>query len=236
MMFEILKDLLFPKICFGCGRWGEYLCSDCLNKIKVSDKRICPACGRPAVGGKTHPVCKKRYSLDGLTSVFEYSGFFKRILKKLKYRFVFDVSQDLVELFLTSLGEDIVFTQILSQHPRGDSLLIPVPLHPSRERWRGFNQAKLLGESIAQNLGIKIMPDLLLRIKKTKPQVFLKKEERQKNIRGAFTLNPNLPKSSNLPNILLFDDVWTTGATLRECTRVLKRKGASFVWGLTLAS
>ncbi len=236
-MGAFLKDFLFPKTCFGCGQWGEYLCNHCLNKIKINQERRCPVCGKPAIGGKTHPICQKRYTLDGLTSIFSYSGLLKKILKKLKYRFVFDVSQELIELFLSCLGEDIVFSKIFSQNLQDSSLFIPVPLHLSRKRWRGFNQSELLGKMIAENLGINFVPNMLKRVKNTTPQTELKKKERQKNIKDAFKINEQFTHLSITHSpIILFDDVWTTGSTLRECAGVLKRNGARFIWGLTLAS
>ena len=237
LMLSGLLDFLFPKTCFGCGEWGAYVCADCLNKIKEKRERICPVCTKPAIDGQTHPRCKNSYSLDGLTSVFAYSGLLAKIIRKLKYRFTFAVVQDLAELFLSSLGEDEVFSWVCRQKP----ILVPVTLHPARQRWRGFNQSELLGRQIAKNLGIKFIPKLLIRIKDTKTQSLLDKKKRQENIKDAFIQNGAYPKSSPPAGglnskYLLFDDVWTTGATLRECCRVLKRNGASFVWGLTLAS
>jgi len=228
-MFNLL-DILFPKTCFSCGDWGEYLCTDCLNKIKEKRERICPVCCRPAIYGITHPVCRRKYTLDGLTTVFSYTGLVKRIIKKLKFNFVFDVNKLLSELLITSLGEDQQFTRICRQSPG----LVPVPLHSSRERWRGFNQAELLGKEIAQSLGINFNPKLLIRIKNTNVQSLLSKAERQKNIKEAFIVNPKCLIHN--PRFILFDDVWTSGSTLREAGKVLKKGGAKFVWGLTLAS
>ncbi|TSC53108.1 MAG: putative amidophosphoribosyltransferase [Microgenomates group bacterium LiPW_16] len=101
-----------------------------------------------------------------------------------------------------------------------DFVLTPVPLHWWRLRWRGFNQAEILGKMIAEKLEIKFVPDLLTRKKPTRPQVELEGKARRENIAS---------------NILLFDDVWTTGVTLRACGNVLKRAGVKSVWGLTLA-
>ncbi len=228
-----ILDLLFPKICYGCGRLGAYLCSDCLNKIKLNEKSLCPVCGKPAIGGKTHPRCFSTLKLDGLTTVFVYQGLLKKIIKRLKYHFVFDVGQTLVDLILSILGEDETFVWVCRRQP----FFIPVPLHVSRERWRGFNQAKLLGKPIAENLHLKFIPDFLIRIKNTSTQTLLDKEQRRKNIKNAFKLNEqfNNLKMKEL-SFLLFDDIWTTGATLQECAKVLKKSGARFVWALTLAS
>lgn len=240
-----ILDFLFPKSCFGCGEWGEYLCANCLNKIKLNNKRICPVCDRPAVGGKSHFLCQKKYNLDGLTSVFSYNGLLQKIIKKMKYRFIYDVYKVLVELLLTCLGEDLIFDWVISKKP----ILVPVPLHQARQRWRGFNQSEILGKEIAKNLGINFNSSLLTRIKNTQTQSLLSKKVREENIKNAFIINtfevvaPSTllraswtPQSWKTTNFVLFDDVWTTGATLRECTKILKRGGANFVWGLTLAA
>jgi ComF family protein len=225
-------DLIFPKKCLGCGKTGGYFCSDCLNLISLDPARICPVCERPALGGFTHPGCLSSYSLDGFTAVFAYRGLIKKAIKKLKYKFVSDLASDLVELFLSFCGEDKAFSQFCQQEK---VFFVPIPLHPSRLRWRGFNQAELLGKMIVQNLGLRFSPNLLLRIKKTKPQVDLTEEERRKNIQGAFKLSNNYPLSIIHSPLIIFDDVWTSGATLREAAKVLKRNGAKKVWGLTMA-
>ncbi len=249
---EIL-DFLFPRRCLGCGKTGGYFCSDCLNLVSLDRERICPVCERPSIGGQTHPGCLTSTTLDGLTSIFAYKGIIKKGIAKLKYRFVSDLATDLVEVFLASCGEDKTFSAFcLKEHP----VLVPIPLHPKREKWRGFNQSALLGKMIAENLGIDFSSDLLLRIKNTRPQIELKEKARQKNIKGAFSVNPRATQESlqSYPtvcvshnqcqsrpitvmpsNVLLFDDVWTSGATLKEAARILKRAGAKIVWGLTLA-
>ena len=190
-------------------------------------------CGRGSLGGLTHPGCRRPFGLDGLTSIFAYEGVIEKAIKKLKYKFVSDLASDLVELFLSFGGEDKAFWDFCRQE---GVVLVPIPLHPRRLRWRGFNQAELLGKLIAKNLGIKFAPDLLLRVKNTKPQVELDKKSRRQNIRRAFALNKN-SQFDNLKicNFIIFDDVWTSGATLREAGKVLKRNGAKRVWGLTLA-
>ena len=225
-------DLIFPKKCVGCGQTGAYFCPQCLNFVSLEPERICPACLKPSIGGFTHPRCQTPYNLDGLTSIFAYKGVIKKAIQKLKYKFVSDLAQDLIELFLSSCGEDKAFRNLCRQ---GKVILIPVPLHPSRKRWRGFNQAELLGRMIASNLDVKFLSDVLKRIKKTKPQVELDKEERKRNIGAAFELGPNHRLIITNYQFILFDDVWTSGETLKEAAKVLKRNRAEKVWGLTLA-
>ena len=223
----LLTDILFPRRCLGCGRHGAYFCSQCLNFVLLKDERICPMCGQPAIGGLTHPGCQQPWGLDGLTSVFAYRGVVQKAIKKLKYRFVTDLASDLVELFLSFCGEDKMFYQLCREK---NVALVPIPLYHRRQRWRGFNQTELLGKMIAENLEINFLPDFLIRRKATRPQVGLGKELRHQNIRGAFAINKNFllrQKFVGQTKFLLFDDVWTSGATLREAAKVLKRNGAA---------
>jgi len=216
----------------GCGKAGSYFCPDCLDLVLLKDKQICPVCGKGAFGGLTHQGCRRPFGLDGLTSIFAYKGVVAEAIKKLKYKFVRDLAEELVELFLSFCGENKIFSEFCRLP---NVVLTPVPLHPQRLHWRGFNQAELLGKLIAKSLGIKFIPDLLIRVKNTRPQVELDKARRRVNIHGVFKKNPNSQFAIRNSLILIFDDVWTTGATLKEAGKVLKRNGARKVWGLTIA-
>ncbi|MFH1840558.1 MAG: double zinc ribbon domain-containing protein, partial [Candidatus Shapirobacteria bacterium] len=142
-----LLDWLFPRRCVGCGWEGGYFCAECLNKVVLAKES----------------VFQKDSSLENLTSVFAYRGLIKKAIKRLKYRFVTDISSELVELFLSFIGEQRSFTQYCSKRP----ILTPIPLHKKRLNWRGFNQSELLGKRIAQNLDLPFVPNLLIRIKET---------------------------------------------------------------------
>lgn len=223
----MLLDFLFPRRCLGCGKWGRYFCENCLIRIEPIRKQICPVCEKLAISGKTHARCQTRYSLDGLTSVFPYRGAIKEAITKLKYKFVTDLAEDLINTVPNSL-----FTIRYSS----TSTLIPVPLHPRRQRWRGFNQAELLGRMLAVRFNWSVRSDILVRHRNTQPQIKLKGKKRTQNIKGAFKISPESRSVKlKLSNVLLFDDVWTTGSTLKECGRVLKKGGAQWVWGITLA-
>ncbi|MGB9911514.1 MAG: ComF family protein [Microgenomates group bacterium] len=228
----MINNFLFPRRCLGCGEEGSYFCSSCLNLIPVKSQQICPVCQKLSFGGKTHPWCVSEWGMNGLTSGFYYQGIIKKAIKKIKYRLVRDLSEELINLFLTIIGEEKEFRHFCLEN---QVILVPIPLHFSRLRWRGFNQAEVLGRLVAKNLGTDFLPDLLIRIKKTKPQADLDKKEREKNLRNAFVLNKKWQKEIKGKGIILFDDIWTTGATLKEATKTLKRNGARKVWGLTLA-
>ena len=111
--------------------------------------------------------------------------------------------------------------------------IVPVPLHPKRLRWRGFNQAVLLGREVSRLWRIPMDPFILSRSRETPPQTQLAEEERRRNVRRAFAPNPE--KSLEGKSLLLVDDVYTSGATVNECSRALLRAGAKEVHVLTLA-
>lgn len=216
-----ILDLIFPKRCVNCQKFGSYICRDCLKKVEFVDKPICPICQRQAVGGKTHPGCSNRLSLDGLIVGMKYRGPVKIAVKKIKYRWVRDIEETLGELLVKNMWK--------FDFPQG-SILVPIPLHSKRKRWRGFNQAELLANYFAKKFHQKASVSLS-RIIDTKPQVGLKKDGRIKNIKGAFIVNGDVRGKE----LILVDDVFTSGATMMEACRVLKRVGAKSVWAMTLA-
>lgn len=226
-----LLDWLFPKACYGCGKLGYYLCQSCISRLPQSDL-VCPACERASIGGLTHPLCQRKYGLDGLWSLGSYQNPLKEAIHKLKYRFVADLASTLVDLMLDYW---VRFTPAFFDEIRKEGVknwqIVPVPLHFKRERSRGFNQSALLGKLLASKMGLKYS-DALARIKNTKSQVGLESQARKANIKDAFSLTSRFTLNAN---ILLIDDVWTTGSTLKECCYILKRGGANKVWALTLA-
>jgi competence protein ComFC len=234
-MLSFLLDFIFPRACIGCGRWeNSYLCADCVNFLKPQDQSICAYCFKPAIGGQTHPSCQLKWGLDGFTAIFQYQSLVKKVIQQFKYQYQTDLGKTILEMILSFVGEDKAFVRFASQ-PK--VALVPVPLHWLRKNWRGFNQAEVLGQLLAQKLGIKFWPDLLTRCKYTQPQAKLKKKQRLKNIKGCFDLNKQYDNRAikECNHIIIFDDVWTTGATLKECALVLKRNGFKKVWALTLA-
>lgn len=227
-----LLDLIFPKRCVGCGKIGGYFCLQCRQIIRpvLQSETICPICENPAIAGCTHPFCRTRYTLDGLTSFFHYDGVIKKAVKALKYRLVSDVAFEFVSL----LQEDSILN---SFHPKLlHPIFIPIPLHKTRLYKRGFNQAEILGGFVSKRLQIPMHTDILLRTRQTKPQVEMKnKEDRLKNMHGVFTLNLKGKINVRNKNVVLFDDVFTTGATMRAAASVLKHNGAKCVWAFTMA-
>ncbi len=219
-----ILDFIFPKRCVSCGAIGQYFCRSCRTRIRPIEiyEAICPVCERSAIGGATHPKCRGRYTIDGLTSFFHYDGVIRKAIKVLKYRSVFDIAAEFVSLAaLPDLSADI---------------LIPIPLHISKLRERGYNQAEGLGRILAKQLNIPIQTAILLRTRKTIAQVAMKdRKSRLTNMEKAFGLAQTGKSMPQGTSVLLFDDVFTTGATMRAAANVLKRAGAKNVWAVTMA-
>lgn len=222
MAFSFL-DFLFPKRCVSCGKVGTYICQSCFSKIDFIEKPVCPVCQRQAVGGKTHPGCQGRYRLDGLVVAARYRGPIKKTIGKVKYKWVYDIGKTLVDLLAASLWRFGI---------PDDLILVPIPLHKRRQNWRGFNQAEVLAKNLAKKFNVRIL-DCLDRVIETKSQVGLKRDERRKNVKAAFKVSQmSLVKGQMF---LLVDDVYTSGATMAECCKVLKKAGAKSVWAAAIA-
>lgn len=229
-MLKIIKTLLFPKFCFGCKKYGRYLCQSCRTKLKPTRGDICYYCGKKSYFGLTHPGCRRRGGLDGLSSFFYYDGLTKRIITTIKYQLVTEAVRELMATLPEGKIKELQFYKKLDT----DLIIIPVPLHPARLRRRGFNQSRLYARFFSDRLSLPLGVDVVTRIKNTRPQVELKNaQERYLNMIGAFQVDENV----NLKNksIIVVDDVWTTGATIKELGRTLKKAGASRVYALTIA-
>lgn len=220
-----ILDLIFPKTCLGCGKEGGYICQDCLAKVRLA-KPICPYCEKASIDGFTHIKCAKKLGLDGLTAIWEYEGVIRKAILSLKYKYATLVGQELTDLFLHHLLKGCLLFNA--------KILVPIPLYWYRENTRGFNQSIEIGKFISAQMGWKFAPDLLIKKKPTASQVELKGDERHQNLKGVFTVNSNYVLSTAY-SVLIFDDVFTTGSTLREAAKVLKRAGVTKVWGLTIA-
>lgn len=225
-----ILDLIFPKRCVSCGKLGQYICATCRHNVRpiAVNESICPVCERLAIDGVTHPRCRSRYGLDGLIAFFHYDGPIRHAVKSLKYRHVSDLASEFV-----SLIPEVLLSQIHDVLGERNAKVVPVPLHVTRFRARGYNQADVLGRILAQRLHLPIYTDILYRTRATSPQVETKsRNARLRNMDKAFACKDVDIRGAE---ILLFDDVFTTGATMRSAANVLKRHGARFVWAVTMA-
>lgn len=228
---------IFPACCINCNTGTTFLCRSCFLSLPILSKQHCHHCKeRITPHGQLCFQCVGSTALDGLLAASPYKNpLVASVIHWYKYRFIQDLRHPLGEILL-----------ITTQHtaiPLPD-IICPIPLHPYRLRWRGFNQA----EHLAQALGDNLLPSyplpveqLLTRIKYTQPQMNIhEKEQRRRNIAGAFAISSHL-KSKSLQKSLvgkyiwLVDDVATTTSTLEECARVLKENGVKKVFGIVVA-
>ena len=222
-----ILDLIFPKSCLSCGKSGGYICLSCINKVKTP-RPICPICLKPSLRGMTHPVCRGPLNLDGLVSLWNYDGVVRKAILTLKYKFALEISKELSNYAIHRIGETkLKFSK--------DDILVPIPLYWYKKNFRGFNQGEEIGGQIAQLLGLRFVPDLLIKKTSTIPQTGLRRSDRLRNVENVFILNPSHSSFMSRNCFILFDDVWTTGTTLKEATKIFKKAGALEVRGLTLA-
>lgn len=230
-LHQFILDTLFPIRCLSCEKEGQWLCDICFGKIIVKDEQHCPVCEKFFTpDGRTCLACKKKSSLDGLLVAASYQqSSIAKAVHLFKYRFVSDLH--------IALGNLLVKIMHKTELPLPD-LILPVPLHPRRLRWRGFNQSALLANHLANNLLAqnKVICDekILIRNRYTTPQMGIRDyDSRKANIVGAFSLLP----SAKIKNktILLVDDIATTGFTIFECAKVLKKAGAKEVFAIVIA-
>ena len=206
---NFLKDLLFPVSCLGCSEGGVYLCDKCIETIpRYNDTFVDWLDGN---------------QLDRVVIAADYNNkTLQYAIHSFKYKFLEEIGERLGELFSGSKIKEF----------RG-YLLVPIPLHQKRLKWREFNQSQVLGETLCKKYGLKADYNVLVRQKNITAQMKLKRRDRLKNVHGAFAIkNEQVIKGKN---ILLVDDVITTSATLNEAAIVLKKAGAKRVVGLVLA-
>lgn len=173
-----------------------------------------------------------KYTMDGTFSGVVYRGIIRKLLYQLKYQpYLTDLIPDLADICYEALIQEELFVGLLKKQP----VLVPIPLSQKRLRKRGYNQAQLLARALGKKFNLEIQP-LLKRVKETKPQYGLKREERQENMKGAFALNDEGLRINDKKGVtILVDDVLTTGSTMLEAAKVLKKNGVKEVWGVALA-
>src|SRR3989338_55579 len=174
-----LSDLFFPKRCINCRKFGDYVCRGCLGAISIKKTFECIGCKRNTPFGQTCFICAKINSIDQLLIVADYKdSLVEKTLKFFKYKFISDLERPLSVLmkkYLKWLTLDKKFN-VFEQGP----LLIPVPLHPRRLNWRGFNQSELLAKNIADTFQMEMATDIIERVGNAVPQADIKEKEEKK--------------------------------------------------------
>lgn len=218
-----LLDILLPLRCVGCGKEGSLICPYCSESLPRVKLPLCLHCGTTVNEGNLCPACLNHpLAINGIRSAFMFQGVMRQPVLQFKYRQLKVMAAPLAQLL----------AEYLHSHPMIGEVLVPVPLHPKRFRQRGYNQASLLAKELSKIIGLPVEEDALIRVQDVAPQARTKSAaERRQNVRHAFACNKNMAGKQ----ILLIDDVCTTGATLDACAIALKTTGASSVWGLTAA-
>jgi ComF family protein len=219
-------DLLFPRWCIGCGREGDYVCPACRQSLPEITPPVCGRCGRPLqdLKGALCPACAEAESrIDGIRSPFLFDGVIRRAIHEFKYN-------NLRALAPVLAG--MLYDYMVRNPPPGD-ILVPVPLHPRRLRERGYNQSALVARELGRLCGAPVVEGCLVRSGYAPPQVrSAGVEQRRRNVAAAFSCRDRRLAGKN---VVLIDDVSTSGATLNGCAGVLKAAGAASVWGLVIA-
>lgn len=232
-MLRALSSLFYPPVCTICAASvasGEYLCEACDARVARIVAPFCQTCSEPFSGAITGPFacanCAHRtLYFEAAVAAHRSRGIVRRVVHDFKYGHQ-DYLRHLVGRWLEAAFAD--------ERLRGQrfDLLVPVPLHPARQRERGFNQAATLAEWISARRGIPC-GKALERVRYTRTQTAFDRAERMENLHDAFRLRKNM--NVRELRVLLIDDVLTTGATLSECARVLKKEGAAVVYAATAA-
>lgn len=216
-----LLDLLFPPRCVGCHQRGAWLCSRCIADFPRVPSRRCSRCADVADGVLCSSCQRQLPDFDSLACEFTFDGTVRLAIHRLKYDRARYLAPRLVAAIVAAC----------SNLPRGE-LLVPVPLHPTRLRQRGYNQAALIARGLSTHLRIAVAEAALTRTRDTATQVTLPAAQRWANVRDSFAAEPGVVHGKH---VVLVDDVATTTSTLRAASRALRRAGATRVDAIVIA-
>lgn len=246
---NFILDALFPKHCIICSEIGNFLCDSCERRLHRRIEQVCAHCTQHITPqGNTCFSCREKTPLDGIFAAGHYhSAELANIIHQFKYTFLDELA--------TPLGRFLA-SSVLQSDMAVPDIILPVPLHPRRERWRGWNQSLLLARELIRAFPEDIVPklhtDILIRTRFTSPQMSIgKRISRESNVLDAF--DHHIPSTKNFfthsrkqklgtvpynlsgKTIWIIDDVAASGSTLRECAKVLKHHGARVVRGIVVA-
>jgi ComF family protein len=220
---ERVLDLVFPPRCGGCSTAGSWFCAACRGSLRRLQEPLCRRCGGEVFSRGAYCGCRRRlHALNRLRSAARYEGPLERAVHRFKYEGWRHLAGDL----------SLLLAELVAVEGLAAGLVVPVPLHPRRQRRRGYNQAQLLAAELRRRLRTPAPAGGLVRTRDTPPQVGLDRLSRLSNVEGAFIWRG--PALARAP-VLLVDDVATTGATLEACAIAVKQAGGGTVTGLSLA-
>ncbi|ANQ85983.1 putative competence protein F [Azoarcus olearius] len=221
-LLDFVVDALIPQDCFLCGApaAGRAICTACEAELPGAPAQACPCCAVPvASGGRCGECLQHPPAFDSTVALFAFAFPVDRMVHALKYR------------HRLGLADYFAAVALRRGLPPDIDMVLPMPLHPARLAERGFNQSVEIARPLARALGVGLELSALKRVRNIPTQSGLSREERQRNVRGAFDSATDLRGRC----VLVLDDVMTTGATLSEAARILKRRGAERVDNLVIA-
>lgn len=208
-----LINWLFPIKCYGCGQAGEYLCSECQKRVRLLKQEFCPP---------------QNSLIKRLISLYAYQPPLDKMLQDYKYNQVRGLKRVLVKLLANGLKK----SGIVSYWRKNNFIFIPVPLHPFKELHRGFNQTSEILVDVCQQLDLSYQTNLIRRKKWTKTQTKLSLPARKDNLKQAFKVDSQSIKANM--NLVLFDDVTTSGSTLLSCAEAFQNTKINTIHALTI--
>ena len=230
MFLNGFLSLIFPLNCLICRRGpgsdnGKYLCQACWRKIRLIKEPVCSKCGRSSFPTVCSSCQKRKYFFSKARAAGVYEGVLRECIHSFKYQKKDYLACHLGGLLIDVMRRDKDFRDV--------DFLIPAPLDGRRFREREFNQAHLLAQVVSRYFKIPISSRNLRRVRRVPPQTQLSRRQREENVKGLFQVRSREEYAGR--KILLIDDVFTTGATVNECARVLRQAGAEEVSVLTVA-
>lgn len=227
---DIFLNILFPRRCPVCGEItepaGSLICPACFRKLSFVKSPVCKICGKE-IESQAAEYCRDcarhRHSFEYGAALLNYDETAAKSMAGIKYH----NKREYLDFYGAAIAARFEKTVA---GMRAD-VLVPVPVHRSRKRARGFNQAQVLAEILGQRLGIPVCPEMLVRTKKTLPQKNLSARERLSNLAGAFGAGP-VP--DEVKSALIVDDIYTTGSTMEACAAALKAAGVERVYFLVI--
>lgn len=233
-MLSTLIDFIYPRRCPICGEIAmpkpEKACTECIKLLQVIREPRCKKCSKP-LDDEEQEYCldcvKKKHHYEKGYALWVYDKTMKKSIADFKFHY----RQEYADFYIEQLSKQ--FCGIIDEW-RVDAL-VPIPLHKSKLRVRGFNQADLLARGLGKQLGIPVLSEYLTRCKKTLPQKELNDKERFKNLTEAFSFTGETYVNKNqIKNIVLVDDIYTTGSTIEACTKILHEQGIEKVYFISL--
>ena len=229
-LINLITELLFPRCCPVCGDIvlpkGELICPECFRKLSFVRQPACKKCGKEILDAQQeycYDCSRHKRSFDYGLALLNYDDTSRISMVKIKYK----NKREYLDFYAEAIWQRY-YRQLMRIRP---DVLIPVPVHPSRKRRRGFNQAEVLAELLGEKMNVPVVNDALLRSRKTAPQKQLGPAERLKNLSEAFVPGRRL---TGVKRALLVDDIYTTGSTIEACTRILKESGVQDIFFVTI--